>query len=167
MRSPAIRRCLPGLPPGWCRMGRRCAAARVARLDYEGELAVVIGRAARHVAVGEALAHVAGYSIFNDGSVRDYQMRTPQWTMGKNFDGTGGFGPCFVSADALPPGAAGLRLQTRVNGMVVQDTLTSDLIFDVATLVSLLSQGFTLHPGDLIMTGTPSGWAGCASRSCS
>ena len=87
-------------------------------------------------------------------------MRTPQWTIGKNFDGTGAFGPWLVTADALPPGASGLRLRTRVNGQTVQDTLTSDLIFDVATLISLLSEAFELHTGDVIATGTPSGVGG-------
>lgn len=141
--------------------GENLVRPRVSReLDYEGEFVAVIGKPARHVGRADALAHVAGYSIFNDGSVRDYQMRTPQWTIGKNFDGTGAYGPYFVTADALPEGAAGLRLQTRVNGQTVQDTLTSDLIFDVATLVSLLSDAFTLHPGDLIVTGTPSGVGG-------
>jgi acylpyruvate hydrolase len=134
---------------------------RVSRLlDYEGEFAAIIGAPARHVPVASALDHVAGYSVFNDGSIRDYQMRTPQWTVGKNFDGTGAFGPYFVTADALPPGADGLRLMTRVNGLTVQDTSTSDLIFDVATLVSLLSEVFTLYPGDVIVTGTPSGVGG-------
>ena len=129
-------------------------------LDYEGEFVIVIGKGAHHVPVKDALSHVAGYSIFNDGSVRDYQMRTPQWAIGKNFDNPGSFGPYFVTADALPPGASGLRLRTRVNGMTVQDTLTSDLIFDTATLVSLMSDAFALNPGDIIVTGTPSGVGG-------
>jgi acylpyruvate hydrolase len=126
-------------------------------LDYEGELVAVIGKAGRHISESAALDHVAGYSIFNDGSIRDYQRRTPQWTMGKNFDGTGAFGPAFVTADELPPGADGLRLQTRLNGLVMQDASTSDLIFNVAKLVSIISVGLTLMPGDLIVTGTPSG----------
>lgn len=127
------------------------------KLDYEGELVVVIGKAGRHISKDNALLHVAGYSIFNDGSVRDYQLRTPQWTMGKNFDGTGAFGPCFVTAEALPPGARGLRIQTRLNGKVMQDASTDDLVFDVATLVSLISEGITLSPGDIIVSGTPAG----------
>jgi acylpyruvate hydrolase len=127
------------------------------QLDYEGELVAVIGRGGRNIAAADALGHIAGYSIFNDASVRDYQLKTPQWTVGKNFDGTGAFGPVFVTADALPPGCRGLRLQTRLNGQVVQSALIDDLIFDVATLVSLLSEVMTLAPGDVIVTGTPSG----------
>jgi len=127
------------------------------QLDFEGELVAVIGRGGRHIAKADALAHVAGYSIFNDGSVRDYQTRAPQWTIGKNFDGTGAFGPIFVTADELPPGARGLRISTRLNGETVQDASTDDLIFDVATLVSLLSEAITWSPGDVIVTGTPSG----------
>jgi acylpyruvate hydrolase len=127
------------------------------KLDYEGELVAVIGRGGRHIAKDAALSHVIGYSVFNDGSIRDYQMKTAQWTVGKNFDGTGSFGPYLVTADELPSGAAGLRLQTRLNGQTVQDANTSDLIFDVATLVSTLSEAFTLQRGDIIVTGTPSG----------
>lgn len=127
------------------------------QFDYEGEMVAVIGRGGRHIAKSAALDHVIGYSIFNDASVRDYQMRTPQWTIGKNFDGTGAFGPWFVTADELPRGATGLKLQTRLQGTIVQSASTSDLIFDVATLVSLLSDAFTFETGDVIVTGTPSG----------
>lgn len=126
-------------------------------LDYEGELVAVIGKGGRRIAKAEALDHVAGYSIFNDGSIRDFQLRTPQWTMGKNFDATGPFGPVFVTADALPPGARGLKIETRLNGQVMQSASTDDLIFDVATLVESISVGITLDAGDLIVTGTPSG----------
>ena len=125
--------------------------------DYESEMAFVIGKRARHVSVADALDYVAGYTIFNDGSIRDVQLRTPQWTIGKNFDGTGGMGPDFVTSDELPPGCAGLRMQGRFNGEVVQDTTLSDLIFDVPNLVSLISAAMTLEPGDVISTGTPSG----------
>ncbi len=127
------------------------------RLDFEGELVAVIGTAGRRIDKASALDHVAGYSVFNDGSIRDYQLRTPQWTMGKNFDGTGAFGPTFVTADELPSGARGLKLETRLNGQVVQSASTDDLIFDVASLVSMISAGITLEPGDIIVTGTPSG----------
>ena len=120
-------------------------------------MVAVIGKAGRAIPEDQALDHVAGYSIFNDGSIRDYQLRTTQWTIGKNFDATGGFGPAFVTADALPAGATGLKLETRLNGKVMQSASTSDLIFDVARLVSLLSIGMTLEPGDLIVTGTPAG----------
>ncbi len=127
------------------------------QLDYEGEIVAVIGRGGRDIAHRDALDHVAGYSLFNDASVRDYQFKSPQWTVGKNFDATGAFGPSFVTADDLPPGCCGLRLQTKLNGEVVQDASTDDLVFDVATLVSLLSVAFTLEPGDVIVTGTPAG----------
>jgi 2-keto-4-pentenoate hydratase/2-oxohepta-3-ene-1,7-dioic acid hydratase in catechol pathway len=127
------------------------------RLDYEGELVAVVGKAGRRISKADALDHVAGYSIFNDGSIRDFQLRTPQWTMGKNFDCTGAFGPVLVTADALPPGARGLKIETRLNGQVMQRASTDDLIFDVATLVSLISVGITLEAGDIIVTGTPSG----------
>ena len=126
-------------------------------LDFEGELVAVIGRGGRHIVRENALSHVAGYSIFNDGSVRDFQHRTPQWTVGKNFDYTGAFGPAFVTADELPEGARGLHLETRLNGEVMQSSNTDRLIFDVATLVSTISAAMTLLPGDLIVTGTPSG----------
>lgn len=125
--------------------------------DYEGELVAVIGRGGRHIAKVNALDHVVGYSIFNDASVRDYQLRTPQWTIGKNFDGTGAFGPYLATTDEVPIGARGLRLQTRLNGAVLQSASTDDLIFDVATLISLLSEAMTLEAGDVIVTGTPSG----------
>ncbi len=127
------------------------------KLDYEGELAVIIGTAGRHIAEADALKHVLGYSIFNDASIRDFQRKSHQWTMGKNFDGTGAFGPYLVTADELPAGARGLKLETRLNGMVVQQASTDDLIFDVAKLVSLMSDAFRLEPGDLIVTGTPQG----------
>ena len=127
------------------------------KLDYEAELAVVIGRTATRVSVANALDHVAGYSCFNDGSVRDYQRKSTQWTMGKNFDCTGGFGPELVTPDELPAGASGLRIVARLNGQVMQDSSTADMIFDVATLVATLSEAMTLEPGDVIATGTPSG----------
>jgi acylpyruvate hydrolase len=127
------------------------------KLDYEAELAVIIGKTARNVAAANALDHVAGYSCFNDGSVRDYQRKSTQWTMGKNFDGTGGFGPDLVTPDELPAGAAGLRIVARLNGEIMQDSNTGDMIFDVATLIATLSEAMTLEPGDVIATGTPSG----------
>jgi len=127
------------------------------QLDYEGEFVAVIGRGGRDIPEARALEHVIAYSLFNDASVRDYQFKAPQWTVGKNFDGTGAFGPYLVTADELPPGCQGLRLQTRLNGDLVQSASTDDLVFDVATLVSVLSEAFTLEPGDVIVTGTPSG----------
>lgn len=126
-------------------------------LDFEGELAVIIGKRGRHIKKSDALAYVLGYALFNDGSVREYQFKTPQWTMGKNFDGTGAFGPDLVTADELPAAARGLRIETRLNGAVVQSASTDQLIFDVETLISTLSEAVTLEVGDVIVTGTPSG----------
>ncbi len=127
------------------------------KFDYEGELVAVIGQGGRHISHERALDHVAGYSIFNDVSVRDYQFKSPQWTVGKNFDGTGPFGPSFVTADELPAGGKGLRIQTRLNGAVMQDANTDDMVFDVATLIATISEAITLESGDVIVTGTPSG----------
>jgi acylpyruvate hydrolase len=127
------------------------------QLDYEGELVAVIGKTGRNISVGDALQHVIGYSIFNDASIRDYQFKSPQWTIGKNFDDTGPFGPCLVTADELPPGGKDLRLETRLNGKVVQQASTNDMVFDVATLISIISEAMTLRSGDVIVTGTPSG----------
>jgi acylpyruvate hydrolase len=126
-------------------------------LDYEGELVAIIGKPGRNIPRERALEHVAGYSVFNDGSIRDYQFKSAQWMIGKNFDATGAFGPAFVTADELPAGAKSLRLQTRLNGNILQDANTSDMIFDIETLVSLLSDACELKPGDVIVAGTPSG----------
>jgi 2-keto-4-pentenoate hydratase/2-oxohepta-3-ene-1,7-dioic acid hydratase in catechol pathway len=127
------------------------------QFDYEAEFVAVIGKAGRYISKEDALDHVAGYSIFNDGSVRDYQLRTNQWMMGKNFDASGSFGPEFVTADELPAGASGLQLQCRLNGETLQNANTRDMIFDVATLVSVCSEAMALQPGDIIITGTPAG----------
>ena len=128
------------------------------KFDYEAELAVVIGKTVpRHVQRADTLQYVFGYSCFNDMSVRDYQKRTPQWTIGKNFDGTGGFGPLLVTADELAPGATGLRIQSRLNGQVMQDANTSDMIFAVDETIALLAECMTLQPGDAIIMGTPAG----------
>lgn len=127
------------------------------QFDYEAELAVIIGKAGRYIAKDRALEHVLGYSLFNDGSIRDYQFKSHQWMIGKNFDASGSFGPELVTADELPPGAVGLRIQARLNGQVMQDANTKDMIFDVATLVSTCSEIFSLRPGDVIISGTPAG----------
>ncbi len=127
------------------------------QLDFEGELVAVIGKSGRHISKNDALNHVAAYSLFNDGSVRDWQFKGPQWTLGKNFDGTGPFGPFLVSADEVPEGAKGLKLTTRLNGQAVQHASTNDLIFSIPELISTVSEAMTLNPGDIIVTGTPGG----------
>lgn len=127
------------------------------QLDFEGEMVVVIGKRARAVTAEQALTFVAAYSVFNDASVRDYQMKSSQWTLGKNFDATGAFGPWLVTPDELPPGGSGLRIITRLNGNMVQNATTSDMVFNVASLIKILSSTMTLEPGDMIITGTPSG----------
>ncbi len=132
-------------------------------LDYEAELAVVIGRRGRRIKRDKALEYVAGYSLFNDATIREFQLRTPQWTMGKNFDATGAFGPWLVTPDALPRGARGLRIQGRLNGRVMQDASTDQLIFGVPALIEMISVAITLEPGDVIITGTPGG-VGAARR---
>lgn len=127
------------------------------RLDYEAELAVIIGKRAKHLSETDALSCVFGYSCFNDISVRDYQKKTPQWTIGKNFDNSGPFGPVLVTADELAPGATGLRIQSRLNGKVMQDANTTDMIWSVAETIKLLTECMTLEPGDVIIMGTPAG----------
>lgn len=134
-----------------------CVPRESIALDYEAELAVVIGRGGRRIDRDKALDHVAGYSLFNDATIRDFQLRTPQWTMGKNFDGTGAFGPWLVLPDALPPGAYGLHIQGRLNGQVMQDSSIDKLIFSVPALIELISVAISLEPGDVIITGTPGG----------
>jgi 2-keto-4-pentenoate hydratase/2-oxohepta-3-ene-1,7-dioic acid hydratase in catechol pathway len=127
------------------------------KLDYEAELTIVIGKRARHVPESKALEYVAGYTCCNDGSVRDYQRKSNQWTIGKNFDATGPIGPEIVTTDELPPGAHGLRICARLNGETLQDSNTADMIFSVARTIAILSEAMTLEPGDVIPTGTPSG----------
>ncbi len=127
------------------------------KFDYEGELAAVIGKPGRHIALGDALGHVAFYSILMDGSVRDFQRLGTQWTLGKNFDDSGSFGPDLVTPNELPAGASGLRLVTRLNGTVVQNDTTDTMLFPVADLIHRWSKAMTLLPGDVIATGTPSG----------
>ncbi len=126
------------------------------QFDYEGELAVVIGRPARYVSRDKALDVVAGYSIVNDGSVRDFQKHSSQFTAGKNFPASGALGPWMVTADSIPD-PAGLHLTTRLNGQVVQDSPVSELCFDVPALIAYCSTWTRLLPGDVISTGTPGG----------
>lgn len=127
-----------------------------AKLDYEGELAVIIGRGGRHIAREEAMDHVFGYSIYNDGSVRDWQKHSHQFTPGKNFSGTGAFGPWIVTPDEMPKRP--LALVTRVNGVEKQRTDTSAMIFDIPYLISYISTFTPLEPGDVIVTGTCTGF---------
>ncbi|SFJ07206.1 2-keto-4-pentenoate hydratase/2-oxohepta-3-ene-1,7-dioic acid hydratase (catechol pathway) [Bosea sp. OK403] len=130
------------------------------QLDYEGEIAAVIGRHGKYVPKATALDLVAGYAVFNEGSVREYQFKSPQWTVGKNFDSTGAFGPALITADELPPGAKGLKLETRLNGQTVQSASTDTMVFDVASLIAIISEAISLEPGDVIVTGTPAGVGG-------
>lgn len=127
------------------------------QLDYEAEMVAVVGKGGKDISKDDALSHIVAYSVFNDGSIRDYQLKTPQWTVGKNFDDTGAFGPWLVTADELPAGGAGLKIEARLNGQVVQSANTSDMVFDVIDTVALLSTCFTLEPGDVLVMGTPSG----------
>ena len=127
------------------------------QLDYEAELVAVVGRRAKHLTADNAVACIAGYSCFNEGSVREFQRHTTQWGMGKNFDRTGGFGPWMVTADELPSAAVGLNIQSRLNGQVMQSDNTSNMMFPLVETLVYLTQGITLEPGDIIVTGTPSG----------
>lgn len=126
------------------------------RYDFEGELAVIVGRRARHVSRGGALEYVAGYSCFNDGSVRDFQRHGPQWTPGKNFHASGSFGPWMITTDEQSDPTR-FRLRTILNGEVVQDESVAELCFDVPALIEYCSIWAQLEPGDVIVTGTPGG----------
>ena len=125
-------------------------------LDFEGELAVIIGKPGRYIPRGDALQHVAGYACYNDGSVRDFQRHTHQFTPGKNFPGTGAFGPWMMTADEFAFRGS-QRLQTRVNGQVVQEATFDQMIFDVPRMIEYCSTFTRLEPGDVIATGTPGG----------
>lgn len=127
------------------------------RLDYEVELMVIIGKGGRHISESEALSHVFGYTLFNDGSVRDYQRKTHQWTPGKNFDATGPIGPDVVTPDELPEGAVGLKIESRVGDEILQSATTSDMLWSVARTIATISEYSTLDPGDMIAMGTPPG----------
>jgi 2-keto-4-pentenoate hydratase/2-oxohepta-3-ene-1,7-dioic acid hydratase in catechol pathway len=125
-------------------------------LDWEGELAVIIGKGGRHISEEDALGHVAGYSAYNDASIRDWQFHAQQIAAGKNFIGTGAFGPWMVTADEITTPSS-LNIATRINGEVVQSSNTSNLIFGIPRLINYISTIFDLVPGDVIVTGTPSG----------
>jgi len=126
-------------------------------LDYEAELMLIVGKKAKHLTMDNAYGCIAGYSCGNEGSIREFQRKTTQWAMGKNFDDTGGFGPWMVTADELPPGAKGLKIESRLNGQVMQSDNTDNMMFPVAEMLVYITQGITLEPGDVIFTGTPSG----------
>jgi 2-keto-4-pentenoate hydratase/2-oxohepta-3-ene-1,7-dioic acid hydratase in catechol pathway len=127
------------------------------QLDYEAEMMLVVGRRAKHLTLANATSCVAGYACGNEGSVREFQRKSTQWDMGKNFDRTGGFGPWMVTADELPDGGKGLKIQSRLNGTVMQSDNTDNMMFPVAEMLVYVTQGMTLEPGDVIFTGTPSG----------
>jgi acylpyruvate hydrolase len=126
-------------------------------LDYEAELILVVGKRAKHLTAANATSCIAGYSCGNEGSVREFQRKTTQWDMGKNFDRTGGFGPWLVTADELPDAAKGLKIESRLNGNVMQSDDTDNMMFPVVEMLVYITEGITLEPGDVIFTGTPSG----------
>src|SRR3981081_3788814 len=126
-------------------------------LDYEAELIFIVGKRAKHLTLENAYSCIAGYSCGNEGSVREYQRKTTQWDMGKNFDRTGGFGPRMSTADEVPAGGKGLKIQTRLNGQVMQSDNTDNMMFPIAETIAYVTQGITLEPGDIVFTGTPSG----------
>lgn len=126
------------------------------QLDFEGEIALVIGKGGRRIPQQQAWSHLAGYAPYNDASIRDWQYHTTQWGAGKNFDGTGAFGPFMVTRDEVPDGQR-LELVTRLNGEEVQRGNTDQLIFSIPVLIHYISTVMTLLPGDVIVTGTPAG----------
>jgi 2-keto-4-pentenoate hydratase/2-oxohepta-3-ene-1,7-dioic acid hydratase in catechol pathway len=125
-------------------------------LDWEGELAVIIGKGGRNIPEDQAFEHVAGYSCYNDGSVREWQFHAKQIASGKNFESTGGFGPWMVTADEIAPNRQ-LKLEVRLNGETIQSSHTGHMIFSISKLINYASTIFTLSPGDVIATGTPAG----------
>jgi 2-keto-4-pentenoate hydratase/2-oxohepta-3-ene-1,7-dioic acid hydratase in catechol pathway len=125
-------------------------------LDYEAEIAVIIGKPGRRISQQDAWGHIAGYSCYNDGSVRDWQRHTIQWTAGKNFPRTGGFGPWMVTADEIPPGSV-MTLSCRLNGERMQHATTEQMIFKIPKIIEYVSTWTTLEPGDVLVTGTPGG----------
>jgi 2-keto-4-pentenoate hydratase/2-oxohepta-3-ene-1,7-dioic acid hydratase in catechol pathway len=127
------------------------------QLDYEAELVAIIGKRSKHLSMSNAVDCIAGYSCANEGSVREFQRHTTQWGMGKNFDRTGGFGPWMVTADEVPPGGKGLKIVSRLNGKTMQSDNTDNMMFPLAETLVYLTKGMTLEPGDVILTGTPSG----------
>lgn len=127
------------------------------KLDYEAELMLIIAKGGRHISEADALDHVFGYTVFNDGSVRDYQRKTHQWTPGKNFDNTGAVGPVVVTPDELPEGAKGLKIESRIGSEILQSSNTGNMIWSVAQTIATISEYTTLESGDMIAMGTPPG----------
>jgi 2-keto-4-pentenoate hydratase/2-oxohepta-3-ene-1,7-dioic acid hydratase in catechol pathway len=127
------------------------------QLDYEAELTAVVGRRAKHLTLENAVDCIAGYTCANEGSVREFQRHTTQWGMGKNFDRTGSMGPWLVTADEVPRGAKGIKIMSRLNGNTMQSDNTDNMMFPLAETLVYLTKGMTLEPGDVILTGTPSG----------
>ncbi len=127
------------------------------QLDYEAELLFIVGKGGRHISEADALDHVFGYTVFNDGSIREYQRKTHQWTPGKNFDDTGAVGPFVVTPDEVPEGASGLKIESRVGDEILQSSNTANMIWGVAKTISIISEYTTLYPGDHIAMGTPPG----------
>ncbi|MGR3714355.1 MAG: fumarylacetoacetate hydrolase family protein [Shimia sp.] len=127
------------------------------QLDYEAELMLIVGKRGRHISEEDALDFVFGYTVFNDGSVRNYQRKTHQWTPGKNFDDTGAIGPFTVTPDEIPEGASGLKIESRVGSEILQSSNTANMIWGVRKVIATISEYTTLEPGDLIALGTPPG----------
>jgi 2-keto-4-pentenoate hydratase/2-oxohepta-3-ene-1,7-dioic acid hydratase in catechol pathway len=125
-------------------------------LDYECEIAVIIGKAGRRISEKDSWSHIAGYAPYNDGSVRDWQRHTIQWTAGKNFSKTGGFGPWMMTRDEIKDDEE-LSIETRLNGTVMQHSTTKHMIFSIPVLIKYISTFTSLQPGDVIVTGTPGG----------
>lgn len=126
------------------------------RLDFEVELMIVVGKGGRNIKAADAMEAIFGYTVFNDGTIRDHQKRSHQWTPGKNFDSTGGIGPFVVTRDEIPD-PQNLKMTTRLNGDVMQDGTTADMMWKVADIIEVMSEFSTLEPGDLVATGTPPG----------
>ena len=154
-RFPTIfYRCLTSLAPHQAPLLRPLVSEQ---LDYEAELVAIVGKRAKHLTPANAAACVAGYTCCNEGSVREFQRHTTQWGMGKNFDRTGGLGPWTVTADELPTAGQGLKLATRLNGQTMQSDTTDNMMFPLIETLVYITQAMTLEPGDVIVTGTPSG----------
>lgn len=147
-------RCLDSMMPAGAPMIRPTCSEQ---LDYEAELMLIVAKKGKHISEEDALDYVFAYTIFNDGSVRNYQRKTHQWTPGKNFDSTGPIGPISVTPDELPDGAVGLKIESRVGDEILQSANTSDMLWSVAKTIATISEYSTLNPGDMIAMGTPPG----------